>query len=47
VKSISCVDTAVLLAEGTVPYVHACTCYVFDEPLDGAGVDKSPTVDPG
>ena len=47
VKSIFCVDTEVLLAEGTVPYVHACTCYVFDEPLDGAGADTSPTFNPG
>jgi hypothetical protein len=30
-----------------VPYVHACTCYVFDESLDGAGADKSSTFNPG
>jgi hypothetical protein len=47
VKSISCVDTDVLLTDGTVPYVHACTCYFFDEPLDGAGADTSPTFNPG
>jgi hypothetical protein len=47
VKSISCVDTEVLLADSTVAYVHACTCYVFAEPLDGAGADKSPTFNPG
>jgi hypothetical protein len=37
----------VLLAGFRVSYIRACTCYVFDEPLDGAGADTSPTFNPG